>query len=544
MSENSKPITVKAVTKKIQDSFANVLTGLGVAGKDKRKSAKPAADLMTDNQLEALFRAEAMARKIVERIPSEGTREWIQITNTEKETESKIVEEMKRLKTRKVFREAWTKARIYGGSIIFMGINDNKELSEEVDINNIADISNLIVFGKDELDISSPEIDDDIKSSNFGLPKNYTINSTRGISTITNKVLHHTRALRFDGPMLTQQDFRNNNFWHDSVLVNLLNPIQNYSTSNDSAAYVMTDFRVGVLKMSDLIDKISAGCETEIIDRLNLLKKTISVLGIMVINEDEEYQQNTPRLNGIDEILQKITDRLVAESGIPHTILLGQSPTGMQATGGSELKDFYQTITNQQEDILRPNLDTFFNYMLASKKGPTNGEQLQGFQFKFPSLFQLSDKERSEIKKNMAQSDKEYIESGVLDTEEVALSRFGGDQFSQETMIFPERIEEGKERFDSDDSSEVRVDSSAFDEMISDGKRVLQTVVISKEVGGNLDQAKKILSGISGAELKKSDSEGPSFRFRQRSQSLFKDKSFKSFNLKKGVTLVFGELKD
>lgn len=430
-----------------QDSFANVLTGLGVKGKDRRLSVVLLAEIMTDQVLEEFLRASKMARIIIERIPLDGTRKWININNIEADLELKIETDMKRLRVRKAFREAWQKSRLYGGSIIFMGINDGEELSEPVNKNEISDISNLIVFGKDELDISSPQIDDDLNSQNFGMPITYRINSTRGTKTIKNQIIHHTRVLRFDGEFLPVRSFITNNYWHDSVLNSLLNPIRNYSTSNDSIVVVLNDFRIGVLKMTDLIEKLSGDCEKgedEIRRRLSLLKETISVLGIMVINEEETYEQNTPQLNGVDKLLDKVVDRLVAETGIPRIILLGESPSGMQSTGSTELKNYYDNVSCQQEDKIRPNLDLFFEYIFTSKQGPTGGSFPESFSYNFNSLFQLTEKEASETKKNMAEADMKYLEGGVLDATEIALSRFGGDTFNQETTLAKDRIEEAK----------------------------------------------------------------------------------------------------
>jgi hypothetical protein len=76
------------------------------------------------------------------------------------------------------------------------------------------------------------------------------------------------------------------------------------------------------------------------------------------------------------------------------------------------------------------------------------------------------------------------------------------------------------------------------------GKRPIQTIIISKEIAKTASAARKIAKEF--GEIKKTEETGESFRFRQMEPGLFKEKSFRTFQVpgKPGVSLVFGTLKE
>jgi len=431
------------------DSFQNVLTGLGIAGRDKRVSAKAVHAVgVEDTILEDFHAAIPIARKIVDRIPFEGTRKWINFLNVKPELKTEFENSLRILKTRQKFKEAWVNARKVGGSLIFMAINDGMKSEKPVNEQNIKNISNLVILERKDLEVLTENITSDINDPNFQLPETYRYHIIAGQKT-DHLNIHHTRILRFDGLRLSNQQFVNNKHWHDSVLTSMLNPIQNYSTSNDAMAAIMQDFRVNVLKMKGLGDIISASGQDDLRKRLEVLNLSRSVLGILAIDgENEEYQQNTPNLSNFDKILGTVADRLVAESEIPHTVLLGRSPTGMAGSGESERREFYDNIASKQETTIRPELEKLLRFIMLSKQGPTRGRIDPDLSFEFQPLFKLSEKEESEVRKNISESDKNYVEIDAITPGEVASSRFGSERFNTDTKLFKaheEMLEREKE---------------------------------------------------------------------------------------------------
>ena len=74
--------------------------------------------------------------------------------------------------------------------------------------------------------------------------------------------------------------------------------------------------------------------------------------GYAIDAEKEELSFVGRQFGGVAEILEKLRIDVIAASGIPHTLLFGQSPSGLGATGRSEERDFAKTCHHYQEQKL------------------------------------------------------------------------------------------------------------------------------------------------------------------------------------------------
>ena len=101
------------------DNWINVLTNLGVQDKDKRTGAQVQTIFQSETQLEALYQADDISARIIDRIPEEMTREGFEILIPGDEN-PEIVEfataEMDRLQVKAKYRQALKFARLYGGA--------------------------------------------------------------------------------------------------------------------------------------------------------------------------------------------------------------------------------------------------------------------------------------------------------------------------------------------------------------------------------------------------------------------------------------------
>jgi hypothetical protein len=410
----------------------NVLTGLGLRSKDKRVNASICYEPLTERDAEELYGADDIAARVVDIVPQEGTRRWINVNGLEKEQETSLNDILKGLYARDRLSLAWTWSRLYGGAGVFVNMQDGLDPSMPVDPNRIKSIKSLTVLSRYEL-YSGSNINSDILSNNFGYPEMYQLQA-RSAGADSRKI-HYTRILRFDGADLPRNLFIENNYWGDSVLTRLLNALRNFNGSHDSAASILHDFRQGVLKLKHLADMIASNDDSLVTKRIELMNLCRSVLNTIVLDDEESYEQQISPVTGVKELLEAVNKRLATATGLPHTIVFGESPSGLGASGDSEKSDFYDQVSAQQELKLRKPLEYLITLILLSKDGPTNGIVPEGWGFEFNSLWQMDDKEKAEIRKVTAESDAIYIDRGVLDPTEARNSRFGGESYSIETQI-------------------------------------------------------------------------------------------------------------
>jgi len=427
---------VKKIARSVRDGWSNILTALGIKGKDKRISGQIAHIILSESEVEELYSGDDIAEKVVNRIPLDGTKEWIELTGYEIEIKEKLNKELKRLSVKKNFTDAWAWGRLYGGAGLLIICADGKEYDQPLEASSLRYINNLILLSRYELQPDTSKIISDLKSPNFGMPEFYTIQPRNMAGQeAQGKKIHYSRIIRFDGSPLPRQKFIANCYWHDSVLSRLSQIISDYAQSNDSVGGVLLDFRQGVMKMKGLADKVAAGFEKEITDRLEILNTTRSILNTAVIDADsEDYIQQASPLTGVKDLLIQINNRLVAATDMPHTIILGESPSGLGATGQSEKDDYYAKVGQLQENKIRPCLEYLIELIKAQKVINFSTKENKGG-FNFLPLKKQAEKEKAETRKITAETDQIYWNMGSVSEKEIRENRFGGEKYSAETEI-------------------------------------------------------------------------------------------------------------
>lgn len=426
-----------AVKSFVVDGWTNVLTGLGSIGADKRMSSTIGYSRMAESDAEQLYAGSDIAAKIVDVEPEDATRQWFTFTSNVEGLSGQVDTALDTLHAAPRLTEAWIWGRLYGGAAILIAVDDSKPLEDPLDMGLVRSIKALTVLTRWEL--QPDEIDDDLESPRFGEPTFYRFTPQRGGATgdqTKGDRIHHSRLLPFYGARLPFRQRQQNQYWHDSVLNRVQNAIRNYETVNDAVATIMQEFNQGVFKMKGLADMLLAGQDEAVQKRLTTVQLARSICRAVVIDsESEEFTNVGAHVQGIPDMVRTVDKRLVVASKMPHTKILGESPSGLGATGESEQDDWNDHISNQQELILRPKIQRLIEILLSSRKGPTSGKLPDEWHFEFNPLKQTSESQVIANRKAQADIDKIYIENQVVDPAEVRQSRFGSGKFSHDTTI-------------------------------------------------------------------------------------------------------------
>jgi phage-related protein (TIGR01555 family) len=417
------------------DGWQNILTGLGRADRDKRMGATAEWCPMREQDAEELYAADDVSETIIDSVPDDGLREWVTFHFEQEGLAADVDSALDRLGARCLLKEGWKFGRLHGGCPILMVTDDGADLSQPLVLERVRELQNLLVLTRTELSVNGMDIDLDIQSRRFGQPITYRLNPMRGGSAPSQQIIHHSRLLMFYGAKLTPRLYMQNGYWHDSVLNRVQNAIRNYVTAHDAAATVMQEFNQGVFKMKGLAQLLMAGKDKEVLSRLQMIQLARSVCRAVIIDSDEEFQNVGAALQGVGDVLDRIGGRLVAASRMPHTKILGESPSGLGATGDSEEGTWYDHVANRQEEDAREPIRRLVEVLLASKKGPSRGKVPEGWRFTFNPLNQLSESEQIKNRGVQAQTDKAYLEAGVVDPIEIRKSRFGSGKYSAETTV-------------------------------------------------------------------------------------------------------------
>lgn len=439
MVVDSKPPSPAAKTSKV-DGWQNSLTSLSVLGKDKRLGAELVRSKMERNEASLFYKEDDIAARIVDLPTEEMMREGFEIKvegDEEKQLQELIFEEFKRLCLYQKTEQDLKWARIYGGAgLIFGHLGQTLDMPIE-EGKKTPPIDYVLSMDRYRLlPDSSLSLIIDPKSPYFGLPEFYTIQNDQVVSTegIQNgQRIHYSRVVRFEGVKLPYDLQQQEQYWGESIFVRLKEPIMNYQTANNSAATIIQDFVMSVFKMEDLKDMLTQGKDDLIYKKLFLASKMGSIANAIALQVNESFEKQTTNVAGVSDLLKAVKERLAAATDIPQTILFGQSPGGLGATGESEQSNWYDYIKKKQESELRPIIERVVTLILQQSTIPA--PKLPKFEICFNPLWQMSEKEMVELRKMQAETDQIYITQQVLDPSEVAKSRFGEMGYSIETEI-------------------------------------------------------------------------------------------------------------
>ena len=447
--------------RKTADGWANILTGLGDPRRDKRMSSGVFVDRMTYDELAALYRSDDMIAKICDRPAEEMVRKgWrIRLENSvepegqntrgvqvDEEAGDSVMAKLDDLDTKTTFFDALRFSAAYGGAGVFLGAVDKaKDASEPLNEDALEDIKFLTVLDARELYPYTYYADP--LSPNFGLPELYRIRPAFTATMVSPDrqkaleaqkllpIVHESRILRFPGVKVNRWQMRETLGWGDSKIQRIYDVCRDFGMSWHSAAYLITDFSQAVATMKGISEAIENGDDKSVQARLLAIEMMRSVARMVVMDEGETFERKQTPLSGLDAMLQLFFVRLAAAAEIPVTLLAGQAPAGLNATGDGDIRGWYDRVSSMQEWRLTPPLRRLVKLICKAKKGPTKGKVPEDIHIEYNPLWQLTAKEEAERRKLVAEADHIYITDQVVDPAEVGIARFGGARYSSDLTI-------------------------------------------------------------------------------------------------------------
>lgn len=433
--------------KAVLDSFANMMTGVGLAKYDKmmHRQVLPGAELpYTD--LDNLYRFNGFARKIVDRPVSDALRQGFEFRPVEaRPVNDEFQRALARLRFTRHARRLLCWDRAYGGALMVVAVDDGLELSEPVNEAGIRRVLYLETYDKES--VQPWKYDEDALSENFGRPKTYLVSPQ--ISSGAHRPqfeVHHTRCVVLDGLDVPHRTRAIKSGWGDSIIQLIYDRLRGLSGAYQSVERIIDEFILGVFKMEDLFSYVEQGREDVLVKRLREIDRSKSVMNSVLIDKEEEFERLASTVTGLEGLLTRLEIALAAVGSQPATLLMGQSPSGMDATGESDLKLYYDLVKDLQRDKLRPVIERVARYVALSLDDEFRGTGPVEPAIEFASLWQPTDKERAEIRKLMSEADTNYVTVGVLTEEQVAEARFGGDEYTLDLSIDIDEWRRGREQ--------------------------------------------------------------------------------------------------
>ena len=274
----------------------------------------------------------------------------------EDERLNKIDAELRRLNVRQVLHEAACLVGYMGGCLVFidtgetdaemlkMPLNMSKasaELRPERRLRFVA-IDPINVF-PGQYNSLSPLRPDYYKPRSWWV-MGQEVHASRLIRLVANEV-----------PVLLKPSY---NFLGLAQAQILWDYVMHFEQNRDAVNRMLNKFSLTVMK-TDMAEVLTqAGGLQELDKRVNLLVQFRNNDGVQLIDRESEdiLKLETP-IVGMTDVVRQSLEILAGINRTPAVKLLGISPSGFNATGESDIRNYYDHILSQQEKILRPALD-------------------------------------------------------------------------------------------------------------------------------------------------------------------------------------------
>lgn len=429
-------------TKPVQtaDAFSNPLFHLGYGSQSPLEATEYPLTRMTYDYalLNSLYRSNWVVQNVVGIIPDDMLREGFTVSGA---ISPKYQQELDRcLRQTQLYdriNEGMRWGRLYGGAAGLILIGGQEDLSKPLELDTILPGTFAGLYIVDRWSGITPgmELVSDLADPDFGLPKYYDINMADGRTVVS---VHHSRIIRFVGRELPYLEKMAEMYWGESEVEALYADVVKHD--NVAANMAALTFRANVDSMEvENLDQLFSVAPTAIQQRFWNMMQAQNVLksnfGMQLVNKGDSVKNTQYTFTGLQEIYDSMCLDLSGASRIPVTKLFGRAPAGLNATGESDLQNYYDYVDTLRESKLRPILEKLLPIIAMSVWGGVP----EDMDIQFPPLWTPTAKEVAEIAKAKAETIIAAFQANLLDQ---ATAQRELKKLAEETSMFDSISEE------------------------------------------------------------------------------------------------------
>lgn len=396
------------------DSFVNFAANLGYGAQNLASGARYDLSPVSRNrvQLEMMYRSSWMVRQVVDAPAEDMTRAGIMLeTDMEPDDEGDMMEDWGVMQLWQALQEALKWSRLYGGAICAIMI-DGQNPEEPLRLDRIGpnQFKGLMVMDRWML---SPQLGDTIRKlgPEFGLPIFYDVVSDA--HSVPGMRIHHTRVIRFEGADLPYWQKMAENGWGLSVIEPMWDRMIAFDSATSGAAQLVYKAHLRTLSVDGLRQLIAGGgtAYRAFLEQVGMIRLLQSNEGLTILDATDKFETHQYAFAGLSDVLQQFGQQLSGAAQIPLVRLFGQSPAGLNSTGDSDIRNYYDMINAKQEAHLRHPIRMLLEILHRSKFGRPLPD---GFNFSFRPLWQLAENEKAQSANQLTQTILSAFEQSVI----------------------------------------------------------------------------------------------------------------------------------
>lgn len=399
------------------DAFSNPAARIGWGTMDLLNGTSYPITRLTQNYnlLTSMYRDNWIVQNIVATIPDDIVRKWYEVkTGVSPEYMDRMIKLEQKTQIRKKIKLGMYWGRLYGGAVGVILIKGQNNLSEPIDMDTVMPDSFLGLQILDRWSGVYPENElvTDPGDPDYGLPAYYTVRDDTTGHTVVK--VHHSRVIRFIGRELPWMEQVTEMYWGESEIEAIYNEI--VKRDNVSGNIAALTFRANVNYMeTEGLDQLLGTANTEMQRRFWNVMTAQSMMesnfGTRVINKGDAIHNTQYTFTGLPDVYDRMMMDVAGAARIPVTKLFGRSPAGMNATGESDMRNYYDYIDGLRENELRPVIERLIPVMALSAWGDIPSD----LSIDFPPMQTPDAKELAEIAEHKANAILAVYQNDLID---------------------------------------------------------------------------------------------------------------------------------
>ncbi|MCY1326426.1 phage-associated protein [compost metagenome] len=397
------------------DSFQNFEARVGLGTNNQASQYGYGFDFISRNrvQLEAMYRSSWIVGQAVDVVADDMTRAGVDLdADLDPGDRDKLTAGFERMALWDRINDTIKWGRLYGGAIAVMLIDgQNPATPMRPDTVTRDQFKGLFVLDRWLVQPSLTDLVTEM-GPDMGMPRFYDV--VDDSIALRRQRIHYSRVLRIDGVELPYWQKISENLWGQSVIERLIDRLVAFDSTTVGAAQLVYKAHLRTYKVEKLREVIAMGGPAleALVKNVDFIRRYQSNEGLTLIDAADDMQTDTYQFSGLDNVLMQFGQQLSGALQIPLVRLFGQSPAGLNSTGESDLRTYYDNIKQQQERRLRSPLTRLLDVLVRSELGTAPPE---GFAYQFTSLWQLSDTEKANNAKTVTEAVTTALDAGLID---------------------------------------------------------------------------------------------------------------------------------
>jgi phage-related protein (TIGR01555 family) len=283
--------------------------------------------------------------------------------------------------------------RLYGGAIAVIMIDGQDPATPlRVEAVGKGQFKGLKVFDRWMVEPSLNDLVTDV-GPDHGLPKFYR--TTADAMSVPRMNIHYSRVIRYEGIPLPYWQRVTENLWGMSIYERLYDRLTAFDSTTQGIAQLVHRAYLRIIKLKDLREVASMSQEAQrgLMRRVEIMTRFQTAEGITLLGDGDEFESIAYAFGGLDTVLLQFGQQLCGALQIPGVRLFGQSPAGLNSTGDSDWRNYYDGIHQQQELRLRRGVTSVLHVTARSEGIKLPPE----WNYQFRNLWQMTTVEKSQV---------------------------------------------------------------------------------------------------------------------------------------------------